>query len=765
MMRGKSPFRTLTVVYALAILAGIVEIVGGPSREPDIYGDPKRSFPDAFARLYPGSSEAEYLLGRRFEAAAGRNFNQDELRRNSVLMQQFMTEVNGSLREAARHYERAIAMGLKSEENLYYNYALTLIRIQAEPDRIDQAIAMWRQNFPYSARRDLEERRKSLEQLLRQLPPVSSAPAAGGGETEAALDFVPEWRTASGYVGSEACRQCHPREFESYLATHHSRALVDVKPEAEPADAVFDHAASGRRYRVARRDGQLFHEESLLLDDGTEFELTSQPVRYRVGSGHYARTYLCEADGGFLFESPVTWYESAQSWGMTPGFDKPAHRSFSRHVLENCLWCHSGQISMSTTSTFRLRPVENAIGCERCHGPGEAHVDFQQAPRTVARADDPIVNPRRLTRRLAEAVCQQCHLQGDIPIGGRNVRASDYRPGQSLEQFSTVYRHRKRETEMTVVGHVEQLGASACYRRSETLTCVTCHDPHHAPKIVAPGDRMEHYRTVCNSCHADRGCKLDFSIRESRSQNDCVQCHMPKSATEVPHVAFTHHHIGIHPLKKDAVEADPADPFVALSDLSQLSERDRERSLMLARLESFRVRGAAFQQPIRGHEMARQVDTWLQGLPPEEVDIEIEFARSQFLFARRDQAGAEQFAARALAFRDIRSEEEAVLLDELGQMEFRQSRYEQARQRFGKLALLRRQGQDWFYLGLSEEHCGNPAAAILALEMARRLEPSEPAIYEALARIRKSQGDFAAEKRIRDEISKLRRRLPKASPN
>ena len=147
--------------------------------------------------------------------------------------------------------------------------------------------------------------------------------------------------------------------------------------------------------------------------------LTSTPVRYRVGSGHFARSYLCDAGSGFLLESPITWYESAEKWGMTPGFDRAAHRSFSRQILENCLWCHAGQVQTSTESTMRLRVVENAIGCERCHGPGKRHVDSQLAGNTAVDAGEhSIINPRRLPRKLADAICQQCHLQGDIQIGG-----------------------------------------------------------------------------------------------------------------------------------------------------------------------------------------------------------------------------------------------------------------------------------------------------------------------------------------------------------
>ena len=53
------------------------------------------------------------------------------------------------------------------------------------------------------------------------------------------------------------------------------------------------------------RYGQSWHKE-FLLGSGKDTLLTEYPVKYVVGSGEHARTYLVEAEG-FLVESPVTW--------------------------------------------------------------------------------------------------------------------------------------------------------------------------------------------------------------------------------------------------------------------------------------------------------------------------------------------------------------------------------------------------------------------------------------------------------------------------
>ncbi|MGE5193124.1 MAG: cytochrome c3 family protein, partial [Deltaproteobacteria bacterium] len=402
-----------------------------------------------------------------------------------------------------------------------------------------------------------------------------SGPVAGAPSTEVAV----EWRVQPEFVGSQACRKCHPDQFESYLETPHSRALAEVVAADEPADAVFDDPATGRRYRTTRWDGELIHEVSLLLDDGTESLQTRLPVRYRFGSGHFGRGYLVATDG-FLVESPISWFESRQAWALSPGFEGPNRMPFGRTVPEGCLFCHSGHVERSTLSDLRMRIIEPSIGCERCHGPGKVHVEQESAAAGErAAAQRAIVNPRRLSRKLSEAICHQCHLQGDIRVPGRDVHAEGFRAGEALEKYRQEYLIRKPRTAMQVVGHVGQLARSACYKNSDTLSCVTCHDPHAA---TAPEDRADHYRTVCLSCHQDEQCRLGLPQRMQERQNDCAACHMPSRATEMPHVAFTHHQIGKHPLEDETPPADSADRLVPLFDSAALSEPDRRRSLGLA---------------------------------------------------------------------------------------------------------------------------------------------------------------------------------------
>jgi hypothetical protein len=193
------------------------------------------------------------------------------------------------------------------------------------------------------------------------------------------------------------------------------------------------------------------------------------------------------------------------------------------------------------------RPVFHglAIGCERCHGPGELH---SRRPQTLDAKDLTIVNPVDLKPpALREAVCEQCHFQGSRRINQPGRSPFDYRPGLPLAEFVRVLSSQSDPiNRRKAVGHVEQMRESGCYQRSDgQLGCTSCHDPHRLP---APAERIDYYRSRCLECHSERGCSLPHETRLARSpKDDCTACHMPRSpAADIAHTTQTLHTIPRH---------------------------------------------------------------------------------------------------------------------------------------------------------------------------------------------------------------------------
>ena len=300
-----------------------------------------------------------------------------------------------------------------------------------------------------------------------------------------------------------------------------------------------------------RKGGQLWHRELLRTNGPEEVVLSEFPVKYVVGSGAHSRTYVVEADG-FLIESPVTWYESRKAWDMSPGYHGPDQIGFQRPVMEGCLYCHAGRSEAIRPTVNRMRLDELALGCERCHGPASLHVERQKERQRLAKGptgetDYTIVNPAHLSRDLAEAVCQQCHSE-------RRSHRAQSRP-ETVGFSSWVCRCKTSSRFMctTEEEHSDDGGrprpADALEPLLSGVQDLFLFDlPQPSWRTGGRGAhgllQLRFVRAVTNQNSA--GC--DPSARRSKESpdNNCVQCHMPRSKTDIPHLAFTHHRVGIH---------------------------------------------------------------------------------------------------------------------------------------------------------------------------------------------------------------------------
>src|SRR5262249_47840441 len=228
---------------------------------------------------------------------------------------------------------------------------------------------------------------------------------------------------------------------------------------------------------------------------------------------------------------------------LSPGF--ASFYPGERVVEASCLFCHANRVEpVEQSRNCYETPVfrGHAIGCERCHGPGDLHVRQHNGEEFPAETKT-IVNPKQMDPALREAVCEQCHLQGDFRIERRGRQTFDYRPGLPLHAFWAVFvRAPELGPSRKAVGHVEQMHASRCFRGSNgRLGCVSCHDPHQLPDA---GQRVPYYRSRCLSCHDNaQACSLPVEARQEK-EDDCAACHMPRFPSgNIAHTAVTDHRI------------------------------------------------------------------------------------------------------------------------------------------------------------------------------------------------------------------------------
>ncbi|MBI1356375.1 MAG: tetratricopeptide repeat protein [Acidobacteria bacterium] len=344
----------------------------------------------------------------------------------------------------------------------------------------------------------------------------------------------------------ESCRPCHVELVERYLATPMGRSFFLPSADEEIGDfsgSSYYHEASDRHYEMFRRGETLLVRRYRLDEQGRRTDILERPVTHVMGSGERARSYLFQSSQGRLYELPVSWYSQEQAWAMAPGYDRANQPGFTRQVNHKCMFCHNGYPDVAPE---RSRPGWDAdvifpkqlplgIDCDRCHGDGAEH----------ARSGRPeaIVNPARLSPERSLEVCMQCHLESTtfrLPETLRRFGRSfySYRPGEPLGDSIVHFDHAPgtgHDDKFEIVSAAYRLLQSRCFRQSEAMTCLDCHNPHDRPE---PSARAARYRARCLDCHA-----LTLAA-EHAAQDDCVACHMPLRRTEdVVHVAMTDHKI------------------------------------------------------------------------------------------------------------------------------------------------------------------------------------------------------------------------------
>ena len=373
---------------------------------------------------------------------------------------------------------------------------------------------------------------------------------AGGGRLAA---------VQPGYVDSRVCAGCHGEIAGTCARTGMGRSFRAASPgdgATEFDGATFSHEASRETFRMERRDGIPWIRRSQPGPSGTETNVFEERVDYIIGAGDQAVSYLHRTRDNKLTEFPVTWYtENGGHWGISPSYDRPDHPGFSREVNFACLLCHNAYpattdpLGDSAGETIFPAELPAGIDCQRCHGPGENHVEAASQAKSAGQIRAAIVNPARLPADRQTEVCLQCHLEttsSRLPASvlrpGRDIFS--YRPGESLADFILAFERAPGKTDadsFELVSAPVRLAKSICSdANGKPLICTTCHNPHMALTREASVRKTE---ALCISCHRTRIAAL-VSSQQHPARQDCVACHMPARKTEdVIHASITDHWI------------------------------------------------------------------------------------------------------------------------------------------------------------------------------------------------------------------------------
>ena len=208
---------------------------------------------------------------------------------------------------------------------------------------------------------------------LRHLPAVAALSSEQGAGAKAPVI------EGAHYVGSGACQSCHSDIYDHWKKTRMANVVRDPKdrPEAIIPD--------------------LSKPDPLVT-------FTKDDIAFVYGSKWKQRYFKKVGDD--FFPLPAQWDVTHHIWRKyfvpndadwwAPFY--PAD-NMQRPTGPLCDGCHSVNYDIETKT-----PSEWNVGCERCHGPGSAHI--------AKPVRETIVNPVRLDYVHANDTCIQCHSQG-----------------------------------------------------------------------------------------------------------------------------------------------------------------------------------------------------------------------------------------------------------------------------------------------------------------------------------------------------------------
>lgn len=363
------------------------------------------------------------------------------------------------------------------------------------------------------------------------------------------------------FAGEATCGNCHKDIYENHIRSAHyltsqpaSKKFIKGDFETGKNKFVFDSLDA----IVMEQRGDSFYQSEYYKGS----KKNTERFDIVIGSGNKGQAYLYWKDDR-LFQLPISFFTAAKRWANSPGFINAPN--FNRQIDARCLECHSTYFN---TISFSLGGIEQydhkeivyGVTCEKCHGPGLKHVEYQtENPKTAV--GKYIINPARFSRIQKLEMCALCH-GGSLK---KTKPSFSFAPGDSLYKFFAENKTAPKPDDIDV--HGNQYGlllSSKCFTRSKNLTCLTCHDIHENER-----GEVAIFSQRCMSCHNDqhnKTCKLTASLGD-RINTNCIDCHMPVKSSEIIDVKLAgsventaalvrSHYISIYPNEsKKIVEA------------------------------------------------------------------------------------------------------------------------------------------------------------------------------------------------------------------
>jgi len=336
---------------------------------------------------------------------------------------------------------------------------------------------------------------------------------------------------APDYVGSGSCAACHADQTGAWRGSHHDLAWTLPGEDTVFGDfdnAEFVHDGVTTRFRRAG-------DRPVIETEGGDGRVQAFPV---VGVAGVAplQQYILETEPGRLQSFDVVWDVANRLWyhlyadqHLPPG-DGLHWTGPYKNWNARCAECHATGFEKRfdpATQRYASRQAEIGVGCEACHGPGEAHLRWAEAPEAFDPQSATSLSAKGLTIAFAGDTpqneieqCAGCHARRE-PFGDGNPL-----PGTA---FADAYRlSLLREGLYHVDGSIlDEVYVYGSFLQSKMhqrgVRCTDCHDPHNA-RLRLDGN------AVCTQCHSPAANPRFPSLRKADYDGEAHHFHDPGSA-------------------------------------------------------------------------------------------------------------------------------------------------------------------------------------------------------------------------------------------
>src|SRR5262249_24781590 len=144
-------------------------------------------------------------------------------------------------------------------------------------------------------------------------------------------------------------------------------------------------------------------------------ESTAALLEWAFGAGAQGITPVGRLDGRYM-EHRISYYTAPQTPALTMGHPAGTSRDArsalgllqAPEVIYRCFNCHATNVQPGSAGPDLLR-MEPGVVCERCHGPGRAHMAAVREKRPAAEIAKTVLNAGRYPARAIVQICGECH--------------------------------------------------------------------------------------------------------------------------------------------------------------------------------------------------------------------------------------------------------------------------------------------------------------------------------------------------------------------